>query len=201
LPFEEVAELVDFAGADGDHEFVVGGESTAAGRIQPWAGTVEHVIVIGGRRSRRDNGHGWMWVETGRAGKGLRGFFLVYSRAARNKLTGMNRRTFLLRSAGLAAAGLWSRSLVRAQPPGPSSGSTEAKPAAAPNPVDHRVRIFASPYRGFYRPRRNDRLAGFALGPDRHRYPVSRYGGGVFRRSASRGDRKLDVGAQYASPR
>jgi glyoxylase-like metal-dependent hydrolase (beta-lactamase superfamily II) len=46
----------------------------------------------------------------------------------------MNRRTFLLRSAGLAAAGLWSRSLVRAQPPGPSSGSTGAKPAAAPTP-------------------------------------------------------------------
>jgi glyoxylase-like metal-dependent hydrolase (beta-lactamase superfamily II) len=46
----------------------------------------------------------------------------------------MNRRTFLLRSAGLAAAGLWSRSLVRAQASGPSSGSTGAKPAAAPAP-------------------------------------------------------------------
>ena len=46
----------------------------------------------------------------------------------------MNRRTFLLRSAGLAAAGLCSRALVRAQSVGPLTGSTGAKPAAASAP-------------------------------------------------------------------
>ena len=51
----------------------------------------------------------------------------------------MNRRTFLLHSAGLAAAGLWSRSLARAQTSGPSTGATgaapaDAKPVAAPPP-------------------------------------------------------------------
>jgi glyoxylase-like metal-dependent hydrolase (beta-lactamase superfamily II) len=48
----------------------------------------------------------------------------------------MNRRSFLLRSAGLAAAGLLSRSLGRAQPSSPATGAAGAglagpKPAAA----------------------------------------------------------------------
>jgi cyclase len=48
----------------------------------------------------------------------------------------MNRRTFLLRSAGLAAAGLFSRTLLRAQTPAPAAGSTAAgaKPAAPSGP-------------------------------------------------------------------
>ena len=48
----------------------------------------------------------------------------------------MNRRTFLLRSAGLAAAGLFSRTLLRAQYPAPAAGSTAAgaKPSAPSGP-------------------------------------------------------------------
>lgn len=48
----------------------------------------------------------------------------------------MNRRTFLLRSAGLAAAGLFSRSLLRAQNSAPATGATAAgaKPAAPSGP-------------------------------------------------------------------
>ena len=48
----------------------------------------------------------------------------------------MNRRTFLLRSAGLAAAGLFSRTLLRAQNPAPAAGSTAAgaKPSAPSGP-------------------------------------------------------------------
>jgi glyoxylase-like metal-dependent hydrolase (beta-lactamase superfamily II) len=44
----------------------------------------------------------------------------------------MNRRDFLLRSAGLAAAGLLSRSLLRAQPAAPSAGSGQAPATGAP---------------------------------------------------------------------
>ena len=43
----------------------------------------------------------------------------------------MNRRTFLLRSTGLAAAGLLSRSLVRAQSSGPPAAPTGANAAGA----------------------------------------------------------------------
>jgi len=43
----------------------------------------------------------------------------------------MNRRTFLLRSTGLAAAGLLSRSLVRAQSSGPPAAPTGASAAGA----------------------------------------------------------------------
>ena len=47
----------------------------------------------------------------------------------------MNRRTFLLQSAGLAAAGLLSRSLGRAQPSGAAgAGPAGAKPAIPPAP-------------------------------------------------------------------
>ena len=48
----------------------------------------------------------------------------------------MNRRTFLLHSAGLAAAGLFSRRLLRAQNPAPAAGSTAAgtKPSAPAGP-------------------------------------------------------------------
>jgi glyoxylase-like metal-dependent hydrolase (beta-lactamase superfamily II) len=48
----------------------------------------------------------------------------------------MNRRTFLLRSAGLAAAGLFSRTLLHAQNPAPTVGSNAAgaKPAVPPGP-------------------------------------------------------------------
>ena len=59
---------------------------------------------------------------------------MVYSEVVRVTFEGMNRRTFLLRSAGLAAAGLLPRTLVRAQSSGPATGSTGAKPAAAPVP-------------------------------------------------------------------
>ena len=49
----------------------------------------------------------------------------------------MNRRTFLFRSAGLAAAGLCSRSLLRAQSSGPATGSTGPSPSGpnAPRPA------------------------------------------------------------------
>jgi cyclase len=46
----------------------------------------------------------------------------------------MNRRTFLLRSAGLAAAGLVSRSVIRAQSPAYSTVTTDVKPADATLP-------------------------------------------------------------------
>jgi cyclase len=48
----------------------------------------------------------------------------------------MNRRTFLLRSAGLTAAGLFSRSLLGAQGSAPATGSApaKAKPAASSGP-------------------------------------------------------------------
>jgi glyoxylase-like metal-dependent hydrolase (beta-lactamase superfamily II) len=54
----------------------------------------------------------------------------------------MNRRTFLRRSAGLAAAGLLSRSFLRAETPAPSTGSVRPSPpqagraaSARPEPV------------------------------------------------------------------
>jgi glyoxylase-like metal-dependent hydrolase (beta-lactamase superfamily II) len=50
----------------------------------------------------------------------------------------MNRRTFLLRSGGLAAAGLFSRSMLRAQSPGPATAPKGSSTAGAEAPAPAR---------------------------------------------------------------
>ena len=80
-----------------------------------------------------------MRKKTDGAGKGYGDSFWFIRGRFQIILAAMNRRTFLLHSAGLAAAGLWSRSLARAQTSGPSTGATgaapaDAKPVAAPPP-------------------------------------------------------------------
>ena len=66
----------------------------------------------------------------------------------------MNRRTFLLRSAGLAAAGLLSRSLLRAQSSGPASDSTGSSPAGS-KPTTPANTLLGPPITAFQPLRRN----------------------------------------------
>ena len=155
VPLEEFAEPVNLAGAHGDHKFVV------RERFHSWRGRLNHgrirlniqlLLEIG------DHGGQGAWLVA------------VEEPIGREKVTGilcslfpvdpglwcpsMNRRTFLLRSAGLAAAGLLSRSLLRAQSSGPASDSTGSSPAGS-KPTTPANTLLGPPITAFQPLRRN----------------------------------------------